>query len=177
MEEEPNLVGDQEGQGCSSSAAAGLTQSTAKRSRCGEHDDDSRLPTMCLHIVSDVSVADEQMMEASRPKVHPKRERKPSLKGKEAAEQEPDKGKEAAEQEPDSDDEEGKQSGKKQNLLDFYSYRLIGKLTAFLQLHEFSLCNQIVDSSTTSARLFLLCSNLGLEIFSPRLQLYALRLI
>jgi hypothetical protein len=24
------------------------------------------------------------------------------------------------------------------NLLDFYSYRLIGKLTAFLQLQEFS---------------------------------------
>jgi hypothetical protein len=27
-------------------------------------------------------------------------------------------------------------------LLDFYSYRLIGKLTAFLQLQEFNQCNQ-----------------------------------
>jgi hypothetical protein len=36
--------------------------------------------------------------------------------------------------------------------------------------------NQIVDSSTTAARLFLLCSNLGLEIFSPRLQLYEVTL-
>ena len=31
------------------------------------------------------------------------------------------------------------------NLSDFYSYRLIGKLTAFLQLQEFSLRNQTVD--------------------------------
>ena len=63
------------------------------------------------------------------------------------------------------------------NLSDFNSYRLIGKLTAFLQLQEFSLRKQIVDSSTTAARLFLLGSNLGLEIFSPRRQLYVLRLI
>jgi hypothetical protein len=42
------------------------------------------------------------------------------------------------------------------NLSEFYSYRLIGKLTAFLQLQEFCQRNQIVDSSTTSARLFLL---------------------
>jgi hypothetical protein len=49
------------------------------------------------------------------------------------------------------------------NLSDFYFYRLIGKLTAFLQVQEFSLRKQIVESSTTSARLFLLCSNLGLE--------------
>jgi hypothetical protein len=55
-----------------------------------------------------------------------------------------------------------------------YSYRLIGKLTAFLQLQEFCHHNQTVDFSTTSVRLFLLCSNLGLEIFSPRLQLYVL---
>jgi hypothetical protein len=40
----------------------------------------------------------------------------------------------------------------------------------FLQLQEFCQCNQIVDSSTTSSRFFLLYSNLGLEIFSPRLQ-------
>ena len=56
-------------------------------------------------------------------------------------------------------------------------YSLIGKLTVFLQFQEFCQRNQIVDSSTTTARLFLLCSNLGFEIFSPRLQLYALRLI
>jgi hypothetical protein len=31
---------------------------------------------------------------------------------------------------------------------DLYSYRLIGKLTAFLQLQEFSLRNTTVDSST-----------------------------
>ena len=37
------------------------------------------------------------------------------------------------------------------NLCDFYSYKLIGKLTAFLQLQEFSLHNPIVSSSTTVA--------------------------
>ncbi len=58
------------------------------------------------------------------------------------------------------------------NLSDFYSYRIIGKLTAFLQLQEFSLCKQIVGSSTTAVRLFLLYSNLGLEIFSSSLQCY-----
>jgi hypothetical protein len=43
-----------------------------------------------------------------------------------------------------------------------------------LQLQEFCQRNQIVDSSTTTSWLFLLWSNLGLEIFSPRLQLYVL---
>ncbi len=38
------------------------------------------------------------------------------------------------------------------NLCDFYFYKLIGKLTAFLQLQEFSLRNQTVDSSTTAAQ-------------------------
>jgi hypothetical protein len=52
----------------------------------------------------------------------------------------------------------------------------IGKLTDFLYRQEFCQRKQIVDSSTTSARLFLLCSNLGLEIFSPRLHLYVLTL-
>ena len=33
------------------------------------------------------------------------------------------------------------------NFLDFYSYRLIGKLTAFLQLQEFSQRNQIWEHS------------------------------
>jgi hypothetical protein len=41
------------------------------------------------------------------------------------------------------------------NLLDFYSYRLIGKLTAFLQLQEFSQRNLPVDSFTFAARLSL----------------------
>jgi hypothetical protein len=38
------------------------------------------------------------------------------------------------------------------NLYDFYFYRLIGKLTAFLQLQEFSLCILPVDSSTSPVR-------------------------
>jgi hypothetical protein len=38
------------------------------------------------------------------------------------------------------------------NLCAFCSYRLIGKLTAFLQLQEFSLRNLTVASSTTAAR-------------------------
>ncbi len=63
------------------------------------------------------------------------------------------------------------------NLSEFYSYRLIGKLTAFLHLQEFCQRNQIVDSSTTAARFFFLCSNLGLEMFSPRLHFYVLILI
>jgi hypothetical protein len=52
------------------------------------------------------------------------------------------------------------------NLSDFYSYRLIGKLTAFLHLQEFSQRNQTWEfrTSTFAARLFLLSSNLGLEI-------------
>ena len=60
------------------------------------------------------------------------------------------------------------------NLCEFYSYSLIGKLTVFLQIQEFCQYNQIVDSSTTTVRFFVLSSNLGLEIFSPRLQLYIL---
>jgi hypothetical protein len=59
---------------------------------------------------------------------------------------------------------------------EFYSYRIIGKLTVFFHLQEFCQRNQIVDSSTTTARLFLLWSNLGLEIFSPNLKLYILTL-
>jgi len=42
------------------------------------------------------------------------------------------------------------------NLSDFYSYRFIGKLTAFLQLQEFSLRLLTVVSSTSAARLSLL---------------------
>jgi len=54
------------------------------------------------------------------------------------------------------------------------------KTDRFLQLQEFNFRNQIVYSVTTVPRFFLLCSNLdylGLEIFSPRLQFYVLRLI
>ena len=38
------------------------------------------------------------------------------------------------------------------NLCAFYFYKLIGKLTAFLQLQEFSLRNLPVASSITAAR-------------------------
>ena len=48
------------------------------------------------------------------------------------------------------------------NLCDFYSYKLIGKLTAFLQLQEFSFRNMTVDSSTSTARLSLTSSKAGL---------------
>jgi hypothetical protein len=41
-----------------------------------------------------------------------------------------------------------RQAGYIVNLSDFYSYRLIGKLTAFLQLQEFDLRNLPVASST-----------------------------
>ena len=37
------------------------------------------------------------------------------------------------------------------NLCDFYSYKVIGKLTAFLQLQEFSLRKPTVDFSTSAA--------------------------
>jgi hypothetical protein len=43
------------------------------------------------------------------------------------------------------------------NLLDFYSYRIIGKLTAFLQIQEFRFRKQTpVVSSTSVARLLFL---------------------
>jgi hypothetical protein len=45
-----------------------------------------------------------------------------------------------------------RQAGYIVNLLDFYSYRLIGKLTAFLYLQEFSQRNPTVASSTSAAR-------------------------
>ena len=46
--------------------------------------------------------------------------------------------------------------GYKVTLSDFYSYRLIGKLTACLQLQEFIFRKPTVTSSTSVARLFLL---------------------
>jgi hypothetical protein len=47
-----------------------------------------------------------------------------------------------------------RQSGYIVNLSEFNSYRLIGKLAAFLQLQEFSLCRHTqVASSPSAARL------------------------
>jgi hypothetical protein len=63
------------------------------------------------------------------------------------------------------------------NLSDFYSYRLIGKLTASLQLQEFCQRNQIVDSSTTAARLSLPSSKAKFVWLLLRWQLFVLRLI
>jgi hypothetical protein len=48
------------------------------------------------------------------------------------------------------------------NSSDFYSYRFIGKLTAFLQFQEFSLRNLTVTSSTSVARFSLNSSKTGL---------------
>ncbi len=61
------------------------------------------------------------------------------------------------------------------NLSEFYSYRLIGKLTAFLQLQEFSQRNQIWEhSSTFAAWLSLRCLNHVSHRFSPKMRLYVL---
>jgi hypothetical protein len=61
------------------------------------------------------------------------------------------------------------------NLSDFYSYRIIGKLTVFLQVQEVIFRKQTVPSRVVFVTwFFLLYSNLGLEIFSPRLHLYVL---
>ena len=59
------------------------------------------------------------------------------------------------------------------NSSDFYSYRLIGKLTAFLQLQEFSQRNQTWGhrTSTFAARLSLVCWNRSVATSSPRRQL------
>jgi hypothetical protein len=63
------------------------------------------------------------------------------------------------------------------NLSDFYSYRLIGKLTAFLQLQEFSLRKLTVDYSTSDTRHSFNNSKTGLGWLSLRRQLYVLCLI
>ncbi len=61
------------------------------------------------------------------------------------------------------------------NLSDFYSYRLIGKLTAFLQLQEFSLRKQTpVASSTSVERLSLPSLKAKLTWLSLRQQPCAL---
>jgi hypothetical protein len=60
------------------------------------------------------------------------------------------------------------------NLSDFYSCRLIGKLTTFLQLQEFSLRKPTVASSTSAARLSHSSSREKLAWLSLRQQLYVL---
>jgi hypothetical protein len=61
-----------------------------------------------------------------------------------------------------------RQAGYIVNLLDFYSYRLIGKLTAFLQLQEFSQRNLPVASSTSAARRSHITSKEKLDWLLPR---------
>ena len=58
------------------------------------------------------------------------------------------------------------------NLSDFYSDRLIGKLTAFLQLQEFSQRNPTVTSSTSAARLSFNSSKVKLDWLLLRQQPY-----
>jgi hypothetical protein len=58
------------------------------------------------------------------------------------------------------------------NLCDFYFYRLVGKLTAFLQLQELSLRNLPLDCSTSAARRSPRTSKQKLATSSLRLQLY-----
>jgi hypothetical protein len=60
------------------------------------------------------------------------------------------------------------------NLSDFYSYRLIEKLTAFLQLQEFSQRNPTVTSSTSAARLSFSSSKEKLVWLLLRQQPYVL---
>ncbi len=56
------------------------------------------------------------------------------------------------------------------NLLDFFSDRLIGKLTAFLQLQEFSQHIQPVNSFTFAARLSFNSSKVKLVWLSLKQQ-------
>jgi hypothetical protein len=65
------------------------------------------------------------------------------------------------------------------NLSDFYSYRLIGKLTAFLQLQEFSQRNQTwgLRTSTFAARRSQISLSQNADCYSQRLLLYVLILI
>jgi hypothetical protein len=67
-----------------------------------------------------------------------------------------------------------RQTGYIVNLSDFYSYRLIGKLTAFLQSQEFSQLNLTVVISTSAARLSLNSSREKLAWLSLRQQPYVL---
>jgi hypothetical protein len=65
-----------------------------------------------------------------------------------------------------------RQEGYIVNLSDFNSYRFIGKLTAFLQLQEFSFRNLPVASSTSAAPRSLISEKRKSTAPSPRLQLY-----
>jgi hypothetical protein len=56
------------------------------------------------------------------------------------------------------------------NLYDFYSYKLIRKLTDFFQLQEFRLRNMTVVSSTSTEQRSPSNLNLSVVIFSLRLQ-------
>jgi hypothetical protein len=67
-----------------------------------------------------------------------------------------------------------RQTGYIVNLSDFYSYRFIGKLTAFLQPQEFSQRNLKVASSTSAARLSLNSSREKLVWLSLRQKSYVL---
>jgi len=60
------------------------------------------------------------------------------------------------------------------NLCDFYFYRLIGKLTAVLQLQEFGMRILPVDSSTSAAQQSPRSLNQGSATSLLRLQLYEL---
>jgi hypothetical protein len=62
-----------------------------------------------------------------------------------------------------------RQAGYIVNLSDFDSYRLIGKLTAFLHLQEFSLRKPTVTSSTSAERLSLTSSKA--ELAWPKAEL------
>jgi hypothetical protein len=61
-------------------------------------------------------------------------------------------------------------SEKKKSLDEGYSYRLIGKLTAFLQLREFSQRNLAVNSFTFAARLSFSSSKVKLAWLSLNQQ-------
>ncbi len=56
-------------------------------------------------------------------------------------------------------------------VVDFYSYRFVGKLTVSLNLQEFIFLNTTVDSSTSSTRLNLSRSSPGLSWFSLKIHL------
>jgi hypothetical protein len=60
------------------------------------------------------------------------------------------------------------------NLLDFYSYRFIEKLTAFLKLQEFSQRYPTVVSSTSTARISFSSSKAKLTWLFLRQQPYVL---
>jgi hypothetical protein len=62
------------------------------------------------------------------------------------------------------------------NSLDCYSYRLIGKLTAFLQLLEFSLRNPTVDYSTSASGRAALSATLKAKVGSTLAKAASLRI-